>query len=123
MMLTIVLFVLFATSCWLYSLIDVALTPSAAFQGRLSKGTWVGIIAATFTLGAIAWLLAQSRCRRPWEHDAPAWWAAAEVSLARHPAGRFREAATRTTPRGPDDDPDFMRALGQVTRGTAPDNG
>jgi hypothetical protein len=44
---------------------------------------------------------------------------AAEASFARHPAGRFRKTAADgyARPRGPDDDPDFLRALEQRIRG------
>ena len=119
MMLTDVLFVLFMGGCWLYCLSDAALTPAVAYRG-LSKGAWISIIAATFILGAIAWLLAQSRCRRPWAGITPADWAAAEASQARHPAGRYREAGVRALPgiralpKGPDDDPEFLRDLDRI---------
>jgi hypothetical protein len=113
MLLTDVLFVLFMGGCWLYCLTDAALTPAVAYRG-LPKGAWISIIAATFILGAIAWLLAQSRCRRPWACTTPADWAAAEASQARHPAGRYREAGVRVLAKGPDDDPEFLRDLDRI---------
>lgn len=49
---------------------------------------------------------------------APADQAAAEAALARHPASRLRNASAggRTFPKGPDDDPEFLRALSQRIR-------
>ena len=94
MTLTSILLTLFIGGCWLYCLCDAALTPAAAYRG-LSKRAWIVIIAATFILGAIAWLLAQSRCRRPWAYAPPAGWSAAEASQARHPAGRYRNGSVR----------------------------
>ncbi|HEX3959139.1 MAG TPA: hypothetical protein VHZ03_21325 [Trebonia sp.] len=115
MTLTGVLLTLFMVGCWLYCLSDAALTPAVAFRG-LSKRTWIAVIAATFTLGAIAWLLAQSRCRRPWAWVTPAGWSAADASQARHPAGRYREADVRARIKGPDDDPEFLRDLARIIR-------
>jgi hypothetical protein len=125
MTLTGVLLTLFMVGCWLYCLSDVALTPAVAFRG-LSKRAWISIIAATFTLGALAWLLAQSRCRRPWACITPVGWSAAEASQARHPAGRYRDAVirdasdgnadVRTRIKGPDDDPEFLRDLARIIR-------
>jgi hypothetical protein len=117
MMLTGVLFVLFLGGCWLYSLTDAALTPAVAYRG-LPKAAWVSIIAATFILGAVAWLAARSRDRRSWACAGPMDWLAAEASLARHPAGRYRRTSIRTPAKGPDDDPDFLHHLDRIIRGT-----
>ena len=114
MMLTDVLLTLFTGGCWLYCLSDAALTPAIAYRGRLSKRAWVGIIAATFIVGAIAWLLLQSRCRRSWACVVPADWPAAQAALARHPAGRYRDAHVRPLIKGPDDDPEFLRDLARI---------
>ncbi|MCW2934823.1 MAG: hypothetical protein JWM19_5785 [Actinomycetia bacterium] len=122
MTLTGILLTLFMGGCWLYCLSDAALTPAIAYRG-LPKWAWIAIIAATFTLGAIAWLLAQSRCRRPWACVTPADWAAAEASQARHPAGRYRGAGVRALTKGPDDDPEFLRGLDQIIWGTSTENG
>ena len=66
MLLSGVLFVLFLAGCWLYCLTDAALTPAAEYR-RLPKAAWLGIIAATFIVGAIAWLLARRSARtRSW---------------------------------------------------------
>jgi len=139
MLLSGVLFVLFLAGCWLYCLTDAALTPASEFR-RLTKGAWIGIIAATFIAGAIAWLIT----RRSWRakslpdshtalltlasHDEPdfTWhtrWTAADDAIARHPAGRSRMPVDGLIPKGPDDDPDFLRLLDQRIRGTSADAG
>jgi len=115
MMLTGVLFVLFLGGCWLYCLTDAVLTPAVAYRG-LSKAAWVSIIATTFVFGALAWLTARSR-RQPLLAYADAMhWSAAEASLARHPAGRYRRADAPAAVKGPDDDPDFLRHLDHIIR-------
>jgi hypothetical protein len=140
MLLSGVLFVLFLAGCWLYCLTDVALTPAREFR-RLPKAAWIGIIAATFIVGAMAWLIG----RRSWRarslselaelsdshtalpaiasHGEPdfSWdtqWTAADDAIARHPAGRSRKPAD-CLPKGPDDDLDFLRLLDQRIRGNA----
>lgn len=141
MMLSGVLFVLFLAGCWLYCLADAALTPAAEFRG-LSKASWVGIIAATFIAGAIAWLITRrswrpkswvtirvSRTTLPRSIDTdPTWfstWAAAEAAVTRHPAGRSKQPAQvgLPSPKGPDDDPEFLRQLDQRIHGTSADPG
>src|SRR6516225_1240036 len=62
MLLSGALFALFLVGCWLYCLTDAALTPAAEYRG-LPKAAWIGIIAATFIVGAIAWLLARRSAR------------------------------------------------------------
>ena len=127
---------LFLAGCWLYCLTDVALTPAAAFRG-FPKAAWVCIIAVTFIAGAAAWLIARrslgggsgpyARATRgvpcsSGDADDPERlrWTAADEAIARHPAGRFRSAgpASRNGPKGPDDDPDFLLALGQLIEGS-----
>ena len=61
MFLSAALFVLFLAGCWLYCLTDAALTPAVEFPG-LRKPVWITVIAVTFILGAIAWVVA----RRSW---------------------------------------------------------
>ena len=96
MLLSGALFVLFLAGCWLYSLTDAALTPAAEYRG-LPKAAWIAIIAATFIVGAIAWLVARRSARTqswatgyvgratlvdPADTD-PAWyphWVAADVA-------------------------------------------
>ena len=137
-----VLFVLFLAACWLYCLIDAALTPAAAFRG-LPKAAWISIIAATFAVGAVAWLAHSRRSRRasPWpvagrlakSRVTPSHTyvygqpdrAAAEASLSRHPAGRSRKTPADgcARPKGPDDDLEFIRTLERRIRDTRRDNG
>src|SRR5215472_291363 len=96
MLLSGVLFVLFLAGCWLYCLTDAALTPAAEYRS-LPKAAWIGIIAATFIVGAIVWLVARRAARTqswatsyvgratlvdPADTD-PAWypyWVAADVA-------------------------------------------
>lgn len=134
-----VLFVVILAGCWVYCLIDVALTPATVFR-PLPKAAWVAIIALTFILGAIAWLSYRVTLRvRPrmvpgypagpralpthtfvyWDPD----WAAADAAVARHPAGRYRKTPAEgwTGPKGPDDDPDFLRELDRRIKGTPGD--
>lgn len=141
MLLSGVLFVLFLAGCWLYCLTDAALTPASEFRG-LPKATWVSVIAATFIVGAIAWLIT----RRIWRAEAlTAYdaailalashgegdlalnkrWTAADDAIARHPAGRSKKPGLdgRTPPKGPDDDPEFLRQLDHRIRGTSADAG
>ena len=159
MLLSGVLFVLFLAGCWLYCLTDAALTPAAEYRG-LPKAGWIGIIAATFIVGAIAWLVARRSARTqawatgyvgratlvdPADTD-PTWYPhwvaadsagatdapgadaadidAADAAVARHPAGRSRKTqGGRPVPKGPDDDPEFLRQLDSRIRGTSPDPG
>jgi len=86
MFLSAILFVLFLAGCWLYCLTDAALTPAVEFPG-LRKPVWITVIAVTFILGAIAWVVARRSWRlRNWpvasaayvvqtDHDtANVWW-------------------------------------------------
>jgi hypothetical protein len=133
-----VLFVLFLAGCWLYCLTDAALTPLRDFRG-LSKPAWISIIATTFIIGAIAWFIARrSRDKASWaanqadrmtligqgdaDIDWYAEWTAADDAIARHPAGRSRKDGL-ILPKGPDDDPDFLRQLEHWIRGTSADAG
>ncbi len=137
MLLSGALFALFMTGFWLYCLTDAILTPAPEYRG-LPKPGWVAIIAVTFIGGAIAWLIVRPRVRdastRPTtpmprlEADSSAddgpfrgeRWTAADDAVARHPAGRAMAAdAAGATPKGPDDDPDFLRALDRAIRGNS----
>ena len=147
MLLSGVLFVLFLDGCWLYCLADAALTPASEYRG-LSKITWLCIIVATFIVGAIAWLIARRSWRaKSWAANQAnrttspnpsgadgAWYAnwpaadgtgATDAAVARHPAGRSRKAAQDgwTAPKGPDDDPEFLRQLDRRIHGTSADSG
>jgi hypothetical protein len=136
MLLSGVLFVLILAGCWVYCLIDAALTPAVVFRG-LPKAAWIGIIAMTFIVGGLAWLIYRAAVltrpqMTPWllvephtapvhtyiylrpDWDAEDWDAEADAAIARHPAGRFRKTpgdGWPALPKGPDDDPDFLREL------------
>lgn len=139
MLLSGVLFVLFLAGCWLYCLTDAALTPGSEYRG-LSKATWISIIAATFIVGALAWLITRRRWRkRRWPASRPpfvalashgdfGWythWTAEDDAIARHPAGRSRKPGEDgpAIPKGPDDDAEFLRQLDRQIRGTSADAG
>jgi hypothetical protein len=137
MLLSAALFALFMMGFWLYCLTDAILTPAAECRG-LRKPTWITLIAATFIGGAVAWLIVRrpardssvplmplSRAdyadagegdyvRNPLGTDA-------DHALARHPAGRARLGdAASAAPKGPDDDQEFLRALGRAIRRNPP---
>jgi hypothetical protein len=137
MLLSGALFALFMTGFWLYCLTDAILTPTAECRG-LPKAAWVVIITVTFIGGAIAWLIVRQPVRSssplpltppsPWDPESPddedsfriERWTDADDAVARHPAGRARgTGSARTTPKGPDDDLDFLRALDRVIRGNS----
>jgi hypothetical protein len=139
MLLSGALFALFMMGFWLYCLTDAILTPASECRG-LAKPAWIAVIALTFVGGAIAWLIAREPLRSTygspapasrWDPDAPGdvddlgdgyfrneRWTAADDAVARHPAGRGRAAgASQAMPKGPDDDSEFLRALGRAIRG------
>jgi peptidoglycan/LPS O-acetylase OafA/YrhL len=131
MLLSGTLFALFMMGFWLYCLTDAILTPAAECRG-MAKPAWIAVIALTFIGGAIAWLIVREPADRPCipakpHLDDPAdghfragQWTDADEAVARHPAGRARAAGTgRTAPRGPDDDPEFLRALDRAIRGNS----
>lgn len=131
MFLSGVLFVLFLAGCWLYCLTDAALTPAAEFP-RFRKPVWITVIAVTFIVGAIAWVIARKMWRAgywplrppmrgahpslPGSHHAADAFLAAEA-LARHPATRSKNTSERAVPIGPDDDHEFLRELAERIRG------
>lgn len=85
---------------WLYCLFDVITTPDEEVR-NLPKLLWVLIVVLLADLGGLLWLL----LGRP----------QSEQSLHRRHtrgSGRPRPAA----PRGPDDDPDFLRDLDRRLR-------
>ena len=136
MVLSGALLALFMTGFWLYCLTDAILTPAADCRG-LAKQGWVALIAVTFIVGAFAWLIVRRPVRDAapvaeprWEPDGPEGddegaagglsWTAADDAVARHPAGRAMTAdPARATPKGPDDDPDFLRALNRAIHGNS----
>jgi hypothetical protein len=127
MLLSGVLFVLFLAGCWLYCLTDAILTPAEAFPGW-RKRTWIAVIAATVIAGAIAWLIARRNWRaRPWSPAAAGNLMIIDRSGARvlwyphPPTSRHPAGSGRNVPRGPDDDPEFLRQLAQRIHGTPTD--
>jgi len=131
MLLSGALFALFMMGFWLYCLTDAILTPTDEFRG-MPKPAWIAVITLTFIGGAVAWLIVREPIRLP--AASPAFaphpddpgdhyfrsgrWTAADDAVARHPAGRARISGT-SAPRGPDDDPEFLRALDRAIRGNS----
>jgi hypothetical protein len=137
MLLSGALFALFMMGFWLYCLTDAILTPAAECRG-MSKPAWIAVISVTFIGGAIAWLIVRAPAPGSSSRLTPAphpdarddgyfrteRWTEADDAVARHPAGRARTAgAVRTVPLGPDDDPDFLRALDRAIRGNSQTGG
>jgi hypothetical protein len=116
MFLSAVLFVLFMAGCWLYCLTDAALTPAAEFPG-LPKPVWITVIAVTFFLGALAWMITRKLWRPRFRPLAPAEEYLAAEALARHPASRSGGHRGPAVPVGPDDDPEFLRMLDRLISG------
>ncbi len=131
------LLALFMTGFWLYCLTDAILTPASECRG-MSKSAWIVVITMTFIGGAIAWLIVRQPVRSssalltpmpclgqdepddPGDDFRTGRWTDADEAVARHPAGRARVAdAGQGTPKGPDDDPEFLRALDRVIRGNS----
>jgi hypothetical protein len=151
MLLSGTLFALFMMGFWLYCLTDAILTPAAECRGLSKPAwiavitlTFVGGAIAWLVArepvrgpGGAAAPIRPGRAGRPgrWDPDAPGdledpdagyflnWrWTAADDALARHPAGRSRVAGTgQGMPKGPDDDPEFLRALDRAIRGNLPE--
>jgi hypothetical protein len=126
MLLSGALLALFITGFWLYCLTDAVLTPAEDCRG-LSKRAWVAVIAVTFVAGGLAWLIVRRPVSEPSRvpapsrfDDGPLSWTAADDAAARHPAGRARVTDHLAAPKGPDDDPEFLRALGRAIRRNPP---
>ena len=131
MLLSGALFALFMMGFWLYCLTDAILTPPGECRG-MPKPAWIAVITFTFIGGAVAWLIvrpplrspAASLVSAPHPDDADdryfrsGRWTDADDAVARHPAGRARIPGL-TVPRGPDDDPEFLRALDRAIRGNS----
>jgi hypothetical protein len=137
MLLSGALFALFMMGFWLYCLTDAILTPASECRG-MPKPAWIVVITVTFIGGAIAWLIVRQPVRSSsallapmprWDPDRVDdgddyfWterWTDADDAVARHPAGRARVAhSDRATPKGPDDDPEFLRALDRAIHGNS----
>lgn len=131
MLLSGALFALFMMGFWLYCLTDAILTPASEFRG-MPKPAWIAVITLTFIGGAVAWLIVREPLSSPASplasaphRDDPGGryfrrgrWTDADDSVARHPAGRARTSASMM-PAGPDDDPEFLRALDRAIRGNS----
>src|SRR5277367_435509 len=131
MLLSVALLALFVTGFWLYCLTDAILTPAPDCRG-LAKPAWLAVISGTFIVGALAWLVARPPAREasrpftsvpPWDPDLledevrnPRGIDAGEA-VASHPAARGSGAGPAAVPIGPDDDPEFLRALDQAIDG------
>jgi hypothetical protein len=89
-----VLVALIALGGWLYALFEVLTTDEEDVRS-LTKFTWILLVLLTFWVGAILWAL----FGRP------------RLGLA-----RVRDRRS-PAPRGPDDDPDFLRNLDRRLRG------
>jgi hypothetical protein len=129
MLLSGVLFVLFLAGCWLYCLTDAALRPAEAFPGW-RKRTWIAVIAVTLIAGAIAWMIA----RRNWRSHRWSSTAAANLVIIDRSGANviwypqpptdptdYVDYVGSTIPRGPDDDPEFLRQLAQRIHGSPTD--
>jgi hypothetical protein len=131
MLLSGALVALFMTGFWLYCLTDAILTPAEECRG-MSKPAWIAVITVTFIGGAVAWLIVREPVRSPAASLASAphpddpddryfrsgRWTDTDDAVARHPAGRARTSGAMV-PRGPDDDPEFLRALDRAIRGNS----
>jgi hypothetical protein len=146
MLLLGVLVALLAAGLWMYTLIDILLTPGPDCRG-LRKGTWLAVAGLLFVPGALAWLVFGRPYAVPGRYlpgRAPRspWYSGqaidlggmdAEAALRRHPAGRARheesgdiplhelgggpqDSQPAAWPIGPDDDPDFLHYLDCVIR-------
>ena len=131
MLLSGALVALFMMGFWLYCLTDAILTPAEECRG-MSKSAWILVISVTFIGGAVAWLIVREPVRSPAASLPPAphpddlgdryfrsgRWTDTDDAVARHPAGRARTSGAMV-PRGPDDDPEFLRALDRAIRGNS----
>ena len=89
----------------------------------------VAVIAVTFIGGAFAWLIVRRPVRDPsplpvprpgcFPDDGPGR-ADADDAAPRQPASGRTVSGRPDLAKGPDDDPDFLRALAEVIRGNPP---
>lgn len=102
------LLALIVLGVWMFCLLDVLTTEDGRTRG-LPKFGWFLIVLLGFELGAILWLLL-GRPRRA---------AMAEMRIPDHPADVRGGLPTDVpaAPRGPDDDPEFLRNLERRIRG------
>jgi hypothetical protein len=128
------LFALFVSGFWVYCLVDVALTPSSEFR-RLPKSAWIVFVVVTFVIGAAIWL-AVRRPAQPTAAPGPPGPSGTGNPDGGHPGNErprpTDEAGAHTAarpwpgpegalpPRGPDDDPEFLRSLDQAIHRDGP---
>jgi hypothetical protein len=89
----------------IFCLIDCVQTPETAAR-NLPKWAWIVLILVFPLFGSIAWLVAG----RPTAAER----AAADRAGTRTAGYPAYEQPRRTGPTAPDDDPEFLRAIGQV---------
>ena len=95
---------------WLYGLFDVLTTPDDECRG-MPKLLWIVVVALFFVIGALAWFLL-GRPRAHAGHTAtPGWSGLGDVTPPPPERPRARP------PRGPDDDPEFLKNLDRRLRG------
>ena len=118
MVLACALLALFVTGFWLYCLTDAILTPGPECRG-LSKPAWIAVIAVTFLGGAFAWLIVRRPPRDSYRllTPAPRWDPDHDDLAVRHWAGRAMVRGPGAMSQGPDDDLEFLRALGRAIHG------
>ncbi len=108
---------LVAIALWLWAIFDSLTAPAERIR-YLPKAVWVIIVLLFVDLGAIAWFL----------FGRPRAAAGAKAGLPQRMIGRFGgggsaggKLPSRST--APDDDPDFLRRLGDQVRREHPDQG
>jgi hypothetical protein len=95
-------FALLEIGLLIFCLIDVIQTPGEDIRG-LAKGWWVVLVIVLPFVGGIAWLVAG----RPNRAANPNGWRMG-AGFPEH------ERTRRPAPKGPDDDPDFLRQIQNV---------
>lgn len=98
---------LIALGVWLFSLLDVLTTDESEVR-RLPKFAWFVIVLFGFDIGAIIWLIF-GRPRVPS--------AGVGAGASAGPFGEAGRGASSPPPRGPDDDPEFLRNLDRRLKG------
>ncbi|MFC0552019.1 PLDc N-terminal domain-containing protein [Planotetraspora thailandica] len=91
---------------WLYCLFDVITSPEQEVR-RLPKVLWVVIVVLLAALGGLLWVL----LGRPRQGDSVAGMYGG-YGMAEH----LSPAPEAEAPRGPDDDPEFLRSLDRRLR-------
>jgi hypothetical protein len=100
---------LIALGVWLFSLFDVLTTDEADVR-RLPKFAWFLIVLFGFDIGAIIWLIFGRPRIQHRGADVRSW--------SPHPTPP--DDAGQEPPKGPEDDPEFLRNLERRLRGEDP---